>query len=155
MVRVSAGDPLRVGVIGVGWAGAQHVAAYGALAGVEVCAIAGLEDGDEFGATLYGTEGGAELIVEDYAPSGALTIFGDDAGAPVTTRVRARPGRGHAAVVEQFVAKIRSGRWQEHDGAGAIELARVVDACYRSAAERREIAVGVAAGGFSRDPRPG
>ena len=26
-------------------------------------------DGDQFGATLYGTEGGAERIVDDYAES--------------------------------------------------------------------------------------
>jgi predicted dehydrogenase len=96
-------------------------------------------DGDEFGVTLYGTEGGAELIVEDYAPSGSLRIFTDDDGAAVATRLTAEPGRGHTAVVEQFVEKIRSGQWRQHDGSGAAELARIVDACYRSAAERREI----------------
>jgi hypothetical protein len=37
------------------------------------------------------------------------------------------------------VETVRSGRWEGHDGAGAAELARVVDACYRSAAEQREI----------------
>ena len=31
-------------------------------------------DGDEFGVTLYGTEGGAELIVDDYAPAGSLSL---------------------------------------------------------------------------------
>ena len=35
---------LRVGVIGVGWAGQQHVAAYDALPGAKVVAIAGLEE---------------------------------------------------------------------------------------------------------------
>ena len=96
-------------------------------------------DGDEFGITLYGSKGGAELIVEDYAPSGALTIFTDDDGVPAETRLTAQPGGGHRAVVKQFLAKVRSGRWEEHDGAGAIELARIVDACYRSAAEQREV----------------
>ena len=94
---------------------------------------------DEFGVTLYGTDGGAELIVDDVAPVGSLRIFGDDDGAPVATRLRVKPGRGHVAVVEQFVAKIRSGDWQGHDGSAAASLARVVDACYRSAAEEREI----------------
>jgi predicted dehydrogenase len=96
-------------------------------------------DGDQFGITLYGSEGGAELIVDDYAPSGSLRIFTDDDGAPAETRLTAPPGRGHTAVVEQFLAKIRSGRWHEHDGSAAVDLARVVDACYRSAAEQREI----------------
>jgi predicted dehydrogenase len=96
-------------------------------------------DGDEFGITLFGTDGGAELIVDDYAPSGALRLFTDDNGASRDVRVSAEPGRGHDAVIEQFVEKVRSGDWARHDGAGAAALARVVDACYRSAAEQREI----------------
>jgi predicted dehydrogenase len=106
---------------------------------VEASWAAHRTDGDEFGITVYGTKGGAELIVEDYAPSGSLRVFADDDGAPVETRLTAPRGRGHDAVVEQFVAKVRSGRWQEHDGADAIQLARIVDACYRSAAEEREV----------------
>jgi predicted dehydrogenase len=106
---------------------------------VEASWAAHRADGDQFGITLYGTEGGAELIVDDYAPSGSLRVFTDDDGVPVETRLTAAPGRGHTAVVEEFVAKIRSGRWGEYDGSGAAGLARVVDACYRSAAERREI----------------
>jgi predicted dehydrogenase len=94
---------------------------------------------DQFGITLYGTDGGAELVVDDYAPSGSLRVFTDDGGVAVATRVAAEPGRGHAAVVEQFVQRIRSGRGHGHDGSAAAELARVVDACYRSAAERREV----------------
>jgi predicted dehydrogenase len=104
-------------------------------------------DGDEFGITLYGSKGGAELIVEDYAPSGALTIFTDDDGVPAETRLTVQPGGGHKTVVEQFLAKVRSSRWEEHDGAGAIELARIVDACYRSAAEQREVRLNAARAG--------
>lgn len=96
-------------------------------------------DGDEFGITLYGTKGGAELIVENYAPSGSLRVFTDDDGVPAETRLTAQPGGGHKVVLERFLAKIRSGRWHEHDGAAAVDLARIVDACYRSAAEQREV----------------
>jgi predicted dehydrogenase len=106
---------------------------------VEASWAAHRRDGDEFGITIYGTEGGAELIVDDYEPSGSLRVFGDDGGVPVATRLRAKPGRGHDAVVEQFVEKVRSGEWASHDGSGAAALARVVDACYRSAAARREL----------------
>ena len=35
---------VRVGVIGVGWAGQQHLAAYEALDGAQVVALAGLEE---------------------------------------------------------------------------------------------------------------
>jgi predicted dehydrogenase len=106
---------------------------------VEASWAAHRRDGDEFGVTLYGTDGGAELIVDDLAPVGSLKIFGDDGGAPVATRLRPKAGRGHIAVVEQFLDKVRSGDWREHDGSAAASLARVVDACYRSAAEQREV----------------
>jgi predicted dehydrogenase len=106
---------------------------------VEASWAAHRRDGDEFGITLYGTDGGAELIVDDYAPKGSLQVFTDDGGTAVATRVPVRPGRGHKAVVEQFVEKVHSGDWRQHDGSRAAALARVVDACYRSAAEQREI----------------
>jgi predicted dehydrogenase len=106
---------------------------------VEASWAAHRTDGDEFGITLYGTGGGAELIVEDYAPSGSLRIYTDDDGVPAETRLTAPPGGGHRVVVDQFLAKVRSGRWEEHDGSGALPLARIIDACYRSAAEQREI----------------
>jgi predicted dehydrogenase len=98
-------------------------------------------DGDQFGITLYGTEGGAELIVDDYEPVGKLRIFSDDAGVPAETRLTAPPGRGHLAVVEQFLEKVSAGDWGAHDGATGVTLARVVDACYQSAAEEREIRI--------------
>jgi predicted dehydrogenase len=44
-VSVDTGQlkPLRAGVIGLGWAGRQHMAAYAAEAGVELAALAGME----------------------------------------------------------------------------------------------------------------
>ncbi|MFT4234431.1 MAG: gfo/Idh/MocA family oxidoreductase, partial [Microbacterium sp.] len=47
---------LRVGVVGLGWAGQQHLKGYAALDGVEIIGIAGQEEellaslGDEYGA---------------------------------------------------------------------------------------------------------
>jgi predicted dehydrogenase len=98
-------------------------------------------DGDQFGATLYGTEGGAEWIVDDYAPVGSLKIFGDDAGTATAQRLRPGVGGAHPEVVASFVDAIRSGDWTTHDGSAAAHLARIVDACYQSADEQREINV--------------
>jgi predicted dehydrogenase len=106
---------------------------------VEASWAAHRSDRDEFGITIYGSEGGAELLVRDMEPSGTLRIFTDDHGVPAETRLAAPPGLGHRAVVAQFLDTIRSGDWSGADGAGAAELARVVDACYRSSAEQREI----------------
>ncbi len=36
-------QPLRVGIIGLGWAGQQHMAAYAEAAEVDVVALAGME----------------------------------------------------------------------------------------------------------------
>jgi predicted dehydrogenase len=94
------------------------------------------EDGDDFGITVFGTEGGADLRVRNLAPVGALRVFSDVAGVAAETRLAPPPGRGHVAVVEQFLERVRGGA---HDGAAAAELARVVDACYRSARSRREV----------------
>src|SRR3954465_9880836 len=106
---------------------------------VEASWAAPRRDGDEFGITLFGTDGGAQLIVDRYAPKGDLQLFGDDHGEPLATSVPVKRGRGHKAVIEQFVDKIRAGDWRRYDGSGAAGLARVVDACYLSAAEQREI----------------
>jgi predicted dehydrogenase len=52
------GAPLRVGVVGFGWAGQQHMAAYHRIPGVELVAIAGQE-----------TEVGAELAEKFDVPT--------------------------------------------------------------------------------------
>jgi predicted dehydrogenase len=95
---------------------------------------------DEFGITLYGTEGGAELIVRDMEPSGSLRIFSDDGGVPAETRLTAPPGLGHRTVVREFVEKIRAGE-RSADGEHAAQLTRVVEESYRSAREQREIRI--------------
>src|SRR5436189_203906 len=86
---------------------------------VEASWAAHRRDGDEFGITMYGTDGGAELIVDDYAPRGDLKVFADKGGEAVATTVPVRPGRAHKAVVEQFADKIRAGDFRRYDGSGA------------------------------------
>ncbi|MFP3464205.1 Gfo/Idh/MocA family protein [Leifsonia sp. SIMBA_070] len=90
--------------------------------------------GDEFGITLYGTEGGADLRVVDYAPSGELTIFTGDGEQSEDITVTADPGRGHLAVVETFLEHVADpDHWSDWDGSLALDRARVIDAAYESA----------------------
>ena len=97
---------------------------------------------DEFGITLYGTEGGADLSVVDYAPSGRLTLFSGHGADQLDTPVTAEPGRGHAAVVDTFLEHVRDpGSWAEHDGTIGLSRAKIVDAAYASAAAGREVAL--------------
>jgi predicted dehydrogenase len=91
-------------------------------------------NGDEFGITIYGDDGGAELRVVDYAGAGELNLFGGSAENPTDSILAAPDGRGHDAVVETFVAHVRNpGDWAAHDGSLALGRARVIDACYASA----------------------
>jgi predicted dehydrogenase len=99
-------------------------------------------DGDQFGATLYGTEGGAEWVVDDYAEVGSLKLFGDEDGEATVSRLRPGVGGKHDVVVAEFVETVRSGAWEGHDGRAAAELARIVDACYESARSQREVVLG-------------
>ena len=45
-----SGGKLRAGVIGLGWAGRQHMAAYATAADVDLVALAGMEAGPAGGA---------------------------------------------------------------------------------------------------------
>lgn len=101
------------------------------------------EDNDEFWLTLYGTDGGADLRIVDYADPGKLTIYRDDESGANADRVvtPAQPNGNHAAVVKNFVASVNAGpdEWAKHDGTVGLKRAQVIDACYRSAAAGREV----------------
>lgn len=103
--------------------------------------------GDEFGITLYGTEGGADLRVVDYAPSGELTIFTGDGEESEDISVTADPGRGHLAVVETFLEHVADpANWSNWDGSLALDRARVIDAAYESARIGAEVRLAPATG---------
>jgi predicted dehydrogenase len=95
--------------------------------------------GDDFGITLYGTEGGAEMKVKNYGWRDTLRIFTDVAGVPAEISPQLKPGEGHAAVVRRFVETIRSGDWSVHSGEDGLRRARVIDATYASALQGSEV----------------
>ena len=95
--------------------------------------------GDEFGIILYGTEGGAEIKVTNYAQEGTLRIYTDLAGVPSDIFPHVSKGDGHAAVITDFVTLLRSGDWSAQVGREGLERTRIIEACYRSAESGREI----------------
>ncbi|MEJ7820534.1 MAG: Gfo/Idh/MocA family oxidoreductase, partial [Rubrobacteraceae bacterium] len=95
--------------------------------------------GDDFGLTLYGTEGGAEIQVKNYNWDDTLRIFTDVAGVPAEVVPQLTRGEGHLAVVRDFVDTVRSGDWSKEFGEQGLVRARVIDACYASALEGREV----------------
>ena len=95
--------------------------------------------GDDFGVTLFGTEGGAEMKVRNYSTADTLRIFTDVGGAPAEVRPVTGPGEGHLAVVRAFLAAVGSGDFTAHRGFEGLQRTTVVDACYASAAAGHEI----------------
>ncbi|AIY02750.1 oxidoreductase domain-containing protein [Arthrobacter sp. PAMC 25486] len=92
---------------------------------------------------VYGTDGGAELRAaqsQEVSDSG-LRIFTDDGDVNADYTAEPLDDGNHPAVVEEFVAAIRAGEgeWGNHDGSIALNRARVIDACYTSAREQREV----------------
>lgn len=99
--------------------------------------------GDNFGIELYGTDGGARIEVQDYQHRDTLRIFTDVAGVPAEVRPAVGKGEGHRAVVREFVEIVRAGEWAYHTGAAALRRTQLIEACYRSALDQREITVNV------------
>lgn len=97
--------------------------------------------GDRFGVTLFGDKGGAEIDVANYSPTDTLRIYQDVGGAPAETRPLLPPGGEHREVVAEFIDVIRGGDWERHQGAEGLARTRIIDACYQSASEGREVAV--------------
>ncbi|NUP59893.1 MAG: Gfo/Idh/MocA family oxidoreductase [Pseudarthrobacter sp.] len=93
--------------------------------------------------TVYGTDGGAELKVHGapFPPVGELRVFTDKDGESADYVPTVLPGRAHDAVVEDFVTAVRGGaqEWATHDGSLALYRAQIIDACYQSALEQREV----------------
>jgi predicted dehydrogenase len=93
--------------------------------------------------TIYGTDGGAELKVQGapFPAVGQLRVFTDKDGESADYVPPVLPGRAHDAVVEDFITAVRGGEavWGEHDGSPALYRAQIIDACYQSALEQREV----------------
>lgn len=97
---------------------------------------------DEFGVSLFGDKGGAELYVKDYATVGTLKLFSDVGGAATDSvpRLQTQPRHaGHADVIHRFLDSILTGCPMSPSGEEGLDRARLIDAIYRSAEIGREV----------------
>lgn len=101
--------------------------------------------GDDFGVTLYGTDGGAEINVKNYGWEDTLRIYTDVAGVAAEVRPMVAQGEGHLAVIRDFIGAIREGNWSAHTGVEGLRRAHIIDACYASAQQGREVVLGAPA----------
>ena len=113
--------------------------------------------GDEFGITLYGTEGGADLRVVDYAPAGELTIFTGEGESISDVIGEGRPrARSHRRRRDVPRARRRSRRTGAATTARlALDRARVIDAAYESARIGAEVVLHPPTGAAPSDGDPG
>jgi len=92
--------------------------------------------------SVLATEGGADLraVGATAAREVELRVYRDVDGKIADYSPPVGPSRGHTAVVENFVAAVRDpSSWAANDGSTALTRARVIDACYSSAREKREV----------------
>lgn len=95
--------------------------------------------GDELGITLYGTDGGADVTIVDYAPA-TVRFFGTAPDGVGDLDLPPTEATGHVTVVEEFLAAIADpASWPEHDGSLGAERTRIIDAAYRSASTGAEV----------------
>jgi predicted dehydrogenase len=97
--------------------------------------------GDDFGLSVLGSEGGAEIKVQDYAQTGTLRFFGDIEGVPAVTEPKLLETQGHGEIFKGFVTSILTGAPMSPSGEEGIERVRLIEAIYRSAELGREIDV--------------
>ena len=91
--------------------------------------------------TVYGSAGGAALewggTTEE--PWRTMEVWTEVEGVAATLHPLIPPDGLHRASVLDFLATVRGGDFTQHAGAEALTRARVVDACYASAAQQREV----------------
>jgi predicted dehydrogenase len=113
----------------------------GATLNLEAGWAAYRESSDDFGVTLYGTDGGAEMKVRNYGTSDTVRIYTDVAGVPAVVAPEIAPREGHYAVVRRFIQTIWDGSWEGQYGEDGLDRARIIDACYVSALQNREVSM--------------
>lgn len=112
----------------------------GASAALEITWAGHTVDDEDISIELLGVDGGVRIFVPRYKPDDTIRVYREEAGAPVTTTPDVHvPGGEHPIVIGEFVDVVRSGQWRGHHGEFALHRAEIVDACYRSAAEGREV----------------
>jgi predicted dehydrogenase len=78
-------------------------------------------------------------MVRNYTHENTVRVFTDTAGAPTDLAPKIAKGPGHHAVIERFVAAVLDGAPPVPSAEDGLRRAAILDACYQSAAEGREV----------------
>jgi predicted dehydrogenase len=96
---------------------------------------------DDFSVAVFGTHGGGEVHTNGWRERDTLELYVDVGDAPAVVRPMTRRGEGHYQVVRDMLAVIASGDFSREIGLDGLRRTQIIDACYRSAAEGREIVI--------------
>ncbi len=96
---------------------------------------------DDFGVTLYGSEGGVEMMVRNYTTVDTVRVFTDVAGVQTDLVPKIPGGNGHLEVIRRFVSAVRTGTPAIPSAEDGLRRNQVIDAAYRSATEGREVVI--------------
>jgi predicted dehydrogenase len=96
---------------------------------------------DDFGVTLYGSEGGVELLVRDYTYDNTVRAFSDINGVPTEITPKIPRGSGHLHVIERFVGAVLEGTPPTPSATEGLRRVEVLAACYQSAQAGREVVI--------------
>jgi predicted dehydrogenase len=95
---------------------------------------------DDYFVTLYGSEGGSDLYVPNYADRDTISFYTEDGGVPVNTRPAiVTHGGGHELAAAHFVQSIKEGTPPESTGEQGVALLTLIDALYQSAKTGHEV----------------
>lgn len=95
--------------------------------------------GDEFGLSVLGDNGGAEIHAKDYAQTGTMRLFGEIDGVPTVTEPQLLKRHGHGEVLRNFTDAVLDGVPMTPSGEEGLDRVRVIEAIYQSAALGREV----------------
>ncbi|MFN8593448.1 MAG: Gfo/Idh/MocA family oxidoreductase [Thermomicrobiales bacterium] len=159
-LRVSAATYAELGPQGRGqWQGGRFKADPGASYDVEDFATAFIRfdggltlhlnaswaaytgHGDDFGLSLMGDRGGAQINAKDYAETGTLRFFGEIDGVPTVTEPQLLKRHGHGEVLTMFIDSVLDGTPMSPSGEEGLSRVRLIEAIYRSAELGREISL--------------
>ena len=97
--------------------------------------------GDDFGLSILGDNGGAEIHARDYAQTETLSFFGEIDGVPTVTQPRLLKRHDHGEVFKQFVESVLDGTPMSPSGEEGLDRVRLIEAIYRSAELGHEVEV--------------
>jgi predicted dehydrogenase len=96
---------------------------------------------DEFGLSLLGSDGGAEIHAKDYAQLDTLRLYGQIDDVPTVTIPKLLERHGHGEILRRFVDSVIDGVPMSPSGEEGLERVRLIEAIYRSAELGREVEV--------------